>query len=41
MIFSGLTTLQIAFLIVAPLSVILLLVFFVVIPVNKKREKEN
>lgn len=41
MILAGLNTLQIVFLILAPIAVILLVVFFLVIPINKKHIKTN
>lgn len=41
MIFSGLNLLQIIFLVVTPIVVIALVVFFIVIPINKKREKKH
>ena len=41
MTFLDLTTLQIIFLIATPIVVIALVVFFIVIPVNKSREKKH
>ena len=41
MTFLDLTTLQIIFLIATPIVVIALVVFFIVIPVNKNREKKH
>ena len=41
MIFSNLNVLQIIFLIAAPIVVIALVVFFLVIPVNRRREKKH
>lgn len=41
MVLSDLTTLQIIFLIVTPIVVIALVVFFIVLPVNRKREKNQ
>lgn len=41
MIFSGLNLLQIIFLVATPIVVIALVVFFIVIPINKKREKKH
>ena len=40
MVFLDLTTLQIIFLIVTPIVVVALVVFFIVLPVNKSREKK-
>lgn len=41
MILAGLSILQIIFLIAAPIVVVALVVFFIVIPINRKREKNN
>ena len=41
MIFANLSTLQIIFLIAAPIVAIALVVFFIVLPVNKAREKKH
>ena len=41
MTFLDLTTLQIVFLIAAPIVVIALAVFFIVLPVNKSRERKH
>lgn len=40
MVFLDLTTLQIIFLIVTPIVIVALVVFFIVLPVNKSREKK-
>ena len=41
MVFLDLTTLQIIFLIVAPIVIIALVVLFIVLPVNRSREKKH
>lgn len=41
MVLAGLNTLQIIFLIAAPIAIIALVVFFIVLPINKKREKNG
>ena len=41
MVLLDLNTLQIIFLIAAPIAVVVLVVFFIVIPINRKREKNS
>ena len=41
MILSSLSTLQIVFLILVPAAIILLSVFFIVIPINRRRQRDN